>query len=68
MNRNQKRVFATIYITFCIVVARGLYSEGAFRNLDFIIIGFVAFLYLIAGFFIRKYVITNLEQVDKWFR
>lgn len=68
MNRNQKRVLAAIYITFCIVVTRGLYSEGAFRNLNFIITGFVACLYLIAGFFIRKYVITNPEQVDKWFR
>ena len=68
MNRNQKRAFAVIYLPFCFVVARTLYSDGAFRNLDFIIIGVVACLYLIAGFFIRKYVITNPEQVDKWFR
>ena len=68
MNSNQAKVFWAMFLTFCITATISIYPQGAFLNIDVGSAGILVCGYLIVGFFMRKYVMTNPEKIDKWFQ
>jgi hypothetical protein len=68
MSKNQKIVFWSCFLTFCICGTLSIYSQGAFEYTG--TLGGAAILvacYLLVAVVIRLYVVKNPEKIDKWF-
>ena len=68
MTKNQKKAFASMFVSFCIVGTMSLFSQGAFENIGLGGAAIITFLYLIVGYFIYRYIKTNPGKIEKWFR
>lgn len=68
MNKNQKVVFWSMFIGFCVVATIGIYPQGAFNYTgsmggSLILLGF----YFLVAFMIYLFVLKNPKEIDKWF-
>lgn len=67
MSKNQKRAFWSMFIVFCVLATALIYPQGVFENLS---IGGALILtvsYMIVALFIRGFVKSNPDAIDKWF-
>ncbi len=69
MNRSQIITFWMMFLGFCITGTLISYQLGIFERADSLGGSLILVVsYLIVGFFIRHYVVTNREEIDRWFR
>lgn len=69
MSKNQKIAFWSMFLVFAGMAIEGFYDDGTLASIQ--MSGGVAILVasiLIVAFFIRKYVISNPDEIDSWFK
>jgi hypothetical protein len=68
MSQNQKKAFWSIFIGFCVIATSAIYPQGAFENISYGGAIVLTILYFIVAIFIRLYVKSNADSIDKWFK
>ena len=68
MNKQQKIAFAGAFTVFCVGATSFLYRQGALVNLSLGGAAIFTISYLVVGYFLYRYIKSNPDQVDKWFK